>query len=52
MDNGLAQTEKTTIRRKNGLVYNGRLLYTLKSIQQVKWEREKGFLAELKLAAA
>ena len=43
---------KTTIRRKNGFVYNGSLLYTLKPIQQVMRAREKEFLAELKLAAA
>ena len=52
VDKGLIQTEETTIRRKNGFVYNGSLLYTLKPIQQVMREREKGLLAELKLAAA
>ena len=50
VDKGLVQTEETTIRRKNGFVYNGSLLYTLKPIQQVMREREKEFLAELKLA--
>ena len=50
VDKGLIQTEETTIRRKNGFVYNGSLLYTLKPIQQVMREREKEFLAELKLA--
>ena len=49
---GLIQTEETTIRRKNGFVYNGSLLYTLKPIQQVMREREKEFLAELKLEEA
>ena len=52
VDKGLVQTEETTIRRKNGLVYNGSLLYTLKPIQQVMREREKKFLEELKLAEA
>ena len=52
VDKGLVQTEETTIRRKNGLVYNGSLLYTLKPIQQVMREREKELLAELKLAEA
>lgn len=51
-EKGLIQTEETTIRRKNGLVYNGSLLYTLQPIQQVVQEREKEFLAELKLAKA
>ena len=51
VDKGLVQTEETTIRRKNGFVYNGSLLYTLKPIQQVMREREKELLAELKLAA-
>lgn len=52
VDKGLIQTEDTTIRRKNGLVYNGSLLYTLKPIKQVLREREKEMLAELKLAEA
>ena len=52
VDKGLVQTEETTIRRKNGLVYNGSLLYTLKPIQQVMREREKELLAELKLTEA
>ncbi|MBD5134117.1 MAG: helix-turn-helix domain-containing protein [Clostridiales bacterium] len=52
VDKGLVQTEETTIRRKNGFVYNGSLLYTLKPIQQVMREREKEFLAELKLVEA
>ena len=51
VDKGLIQTEETTIRRKNGFVYNGSLLYTLKPIQQVMREREKEFLAKLKLEA-
>ena len=50
VDKGLIQTEETTIRRKNGFVYNGSLLYTLKPIQQVLKEHEKELLAELKLA--
>ena len=52
VDKGLVQTEETTIRRKNGFAYNGSLLYTLKPIQQVMREREKEFLADLKLAVA
>lgn len=52
VNKGLIQTEDTTIRRKNGLVYNGSLLYTLKPIKQVLREREKEMLAELKLAEA
>ena len=52
VDKGLIQTEETTIRRKNGFVYNGSLLYTLKPIQQVMREREKEFLVELKLVGA
>ena len=52
VDKGLIQTEETTIRRKNGFVYNGSLLYTLKPIQQVMREREKELLAELKLTEA
>ena len=52
VDKGLVQTEETTIRRKNGFVFNGSLLYTLKPIQQVMREREKEFLTELKLAEA
>ena len=52
VDKGLVQTEETTIRRKNGLVYNGSLLYTLKPIRQVMREREKELLAELKVAEA
>lgn len=52
VDKGLVQTEETTIRRKNGFVYNGNLLYTLKPIQQVMREREKELLAGLKLAEA
>ena len=50
VDKGLIQTEDTTIRRKNGLAYNGSLLYTLKPIKQVLKEREKEMLVELKLA--
>ena len=50
VDKGLVQTEETTIRRKNGFVYNGSLLYTLKPIRQVMREREKELLSELKLA--
>ena len=52
VDKGLIQTEETTIRRKNGFVYNGSLLYTLKPIQQVIRQHEKEILAELKLAEA
>ena len=52
VDKGLIQTEETTIRRKDGFVYNGSLLYTLKSIRQVLKEREKDLLDKLKLAEA
>ena len=52
VDKGLIQTEDTTIRRKNGFVYNGSLLYTVKPIKQILKEREKEFLSELKLAEA
>lgn len=52
VDKGLIQTEDTTIRRKNGAVYNGSLLYTLKPIKQVLKEHEKEMLDELKLAEA
>ena len=52
VDKGLVQPEETTIRRKNGFVYNGSLLYTLKPIQQVIRQHEKEILAELKLAEA
>lgn len=50
MDGELIQTEDTTIRRKDGFVYNGSLLYTLKSTKQVLRKREKEMLTELKLA--
>ena len=40
------------VRRKNGRSYNGSLLYTVKPIEQILKEREKEFLAELKLAEA
>ena len=50
VDKGLIQTEETTIRRKNGFVYNGSLLYTLTPIGQVLKEREKELLDKLKLA--
>ena len=52
VDKGLIQTEDTTIHRKNGLAYNGSLLYTLKPIKQVLREQEKEVLDELKLAEA
>ena len=52
VDKGLIQTENTTVRWKDGRTCNGNLLYTLKPIQQVIREREKGFLAELKLEEA
>lgn len=49
---GLIRVEETVIRRKNGSSYNGSLLYTVKPIEQILKEREKEFLAELKLAEA
>ena len=52
VDKGLVQAEETTIRQKNGFVYNGSLLYTLTPIQQMMRKREKELLAELKLAEA
>ena len=52
VNKGLIQTEETTIRRKDGFIYNGSLLYTLKSIRQVLKEREKDLLDKLKLAEA
>ena len=50
VDKGLIQTENTIVRWKDGRTCNGNLLYTLKPIRQVMREREKEFLAELKLA--
>lgn len=52
IDAGLIQAEDTMVRRKNGRSYNGSLLYTVKPIEQILKEREKEFLAELKLAEA
>ena len=52
VDKGLIQVEDTTIRRRDGRSYNGSLLYTVKPIEQILKEREKEFLAELKLAEA
>lgn len=52
VNRGLIQVEETVIRRKNGRSYNGSLLYTVKPIEQILKEREKEFLAELKLAEA
>lgn len=52
LDKGLIQAEDTMVRRKNGRRYNGSLLYTVKPIKQIMKEREKEFLAELKLAEA
>ena len=52
VDKGLIRAEGTTVRRKNGLSYNGSLLYTVRPIEQILKEREKEFLAELKLAEA
>lgn len=52
VDAGLIQAEDTTIRRRNGRSYNGSLLYTVKPIEQILKEREKEFLAELKLEEA
>lgn len=52
IDKGLIQAEDTTIRWRDGRSYNGSLLYTVKPIEQILKEREKEFLAELKLAEA
>lgn len=52
IDEGLIQAEDTTIRRRDGRSCNGSLLYTVKPIEQILKEREKEFLAELKLAEA
>lgn len=49
---GLICAEEATIRRKDGHRCNGSLLYTLKPVEQLMWEREKDLLAELKLAEA
>ena len=50
VDKGLIQAEDTAVRRKDGRSYNGSLLYTVKPIEKILKEREKEFLAELKLA--
>ena len=52
IDKGLIQAEDTMVRRKNGRSYNGSLLYTVTPIERILKEREKEFLAELKLAEA
>ena len=52
IDEGLIQAEDTMIHRRDGRSYNGSLLYTVKPIKQILKEREKEFLAELKLAEA
>lgn len=52
VNRGLIRVEETVIRRKNGRSYNGSLLYTVKPIEQILKEREKEFLAELKLEEA
>jgi len=52
VDKGLIHTENTSVRWKDGHVYNGNLLYTLTLIRQVLKERERELLAELKLAEA
>ena len=52
IDKGLIQAEDTTIRRRDGRSYNGSLLYTVTPIEQILKEREKKFLAELKLEEA
>ncbi len=51
-DKGLIHTENTSVRWKDGLVYNGNLLYTLTPVRQVLRERERELLVELKLAEA
>lgn len=52
INKGLIQAEETMIRRKDGRRCNGSLLYTVRPIEQILKEREKEFLAELKLAEA
>ena len=52
IDKGLIQAEDTMVQRKNGRSYNGSLLYTVTPIEQILKEREKKFLAELKLEEA
>lgn len=52
VDRGLVQVENTTVRWKDGCVYNGNLLYTLKPIEQVLKEQEMELLDQLKLAEA
>ncbi len=52
VNRGLIRVEETVVRRKDGHRYNGSLLYTVKPIEQILKEREKEFLAELKLAEA
>ena len=52
VDKGLIQAEDTMIRRRDGHHYNGSLLYTVKPITQILKEREKEFLAKLKLVEA
>ena len=52
IEKGLIQAEDTMIRRKDGRSYNGSLLYTVTPIERILKEREKEFLAELKLAEA
>ena len=51
VDKGLIQTESTSVRWKDGRVYNGNLLYTLTPIRQVLKEGERELLAEMKLTA-
>ncbi len=52
VDKGLIRTENTSVRWKDGHVYNGNLLYTLTPIRQVLKKRERELLAEMKLAEA
>ena len=52
VDKDLIRAEEIMIRRKDGRRCNGSLLYTVRPIEQILKEREKEFLAELKLAEA
>ena len=52
IDKGFIQAESTSVRWKDGCIRNGNLLYTVVPISQVLKEREKEFLAQLKVAEA
>ena len=52
IDKGFIQAESASVRWKDGCIRNGNLLYTVVPISQVLKEREKEFLAQLKVAEA